>query len=383
MYLEVSAKNKKIVYDIHNKTEIIIGSLHTCDLILSDPSVSRKHAKIFYTEGKWFVADQGSTNGTHLDGKQIIPGQRQEIGFETPVRLGHKVEVSLLTEGKDAQPLYSSVNFFGDGKKEKKDDKTRVISLAQLKAAQDAADKKKLKKKQEKRLFEMKAKKAEKQRTIRTLVIVLVVLLAGVIGNQLWKKRKEANRKEGIIKKMQSKKGASDDIEAEIEGVRIVRSELLSRNSIINYLNGPKCQTENEKELCDRLSFLTLGHNGLVRPKTDVVLAMLEEEPWLKRVNGLLEKRSGVDRQSKYKIAFLLILKEYFSDIQNGLEENPNFYISFYTVSDTGLVLSGTGAIKWTHVTELVQKYNESSFSDPKIPISDVMEELNLYFTYY
>ncbi|MDJ0839934.1 MAG: ATP-binding protein [Acidobacteriota bacterium] len=50
---------------------VIIGRASGCDLILKQPGVSRRHARLFFTKGQWMVEDLGSTHGTYLLGKPI------------------------------------------------------------------------------------------------------------------------------------------------------------------------------------------------------------------------------------------------------------------------------------------------------------------------
>jgi len=37
--------------------------------------VSRRHARIKHTDSSWWVEDMGSSNGTWLDGEQLVPNQ--------------------------------------------------------------------------------------------------------------------------------------------------------------------------------------------------------------------------------------------------------------------------------------------------------------------
>ena len=48
-----------------------IGRAETADLRIESVQVSREHAEIFERHGMWLVRDLGSTNGTHVNGKQI------------------------------------------------------------------------------------------------------------------------------------------------------------------------------------------------------------------------------------------------------------------------------------------------------------------------
>lgn len=49
------------------------------DVLLGHGTVSRKHAKITVENGKAYVEDLGSTNGTTLDGRKLAPGEKVEL----------------------------------------------------------------------------------------------------------------------------------------------------------------------------------------------------------------------------------------------------------------------------------------------------------------
>lgn len=49
----------------------VVGRDADCDILLSDLSVSRKHAALEETAGGWVVKDLASVNGTFLKGKRI------------------------------------------------------------------------------------------------------------------------------------------------------------------------------------------------------------------------------------------------------------------------------------------------------------------------
>lgn len=52
-----------------------VGRLATLEIVLDDSSVSRRHAEIRATPKGWRVRDLGSTNGTHLNGTRLGPGE--------------------------------------------------------------------------------------------------------------------------------------------------------------------------------------------------------------------------------------------------------------------------------------------------------------------
>jgi hypothetical protein len=65
---------------------VTLGRSRQCDIVLSDPNVSREHAEIRPRGGSWVLSDLGSTNGSRLNGRRIDgaevvrPGDEIELG---------------------------------------------------------------------------------------------------------------------------------------------------------------------------------------------------------------------------------------------------------------------------------------------------------------
>ena len=76
--------------------EVILGREQaTADLVLEDPGVSRRHARVLPHNGGVIVEDLGSSNGTYVGGSvgplpttPIPQGQKQEIDADDRVYLG-------------------------------------------------------------------------------------------------------------------------------------------------------------------------------------------------------------------------------------------------------------------------------------------------------
>lgn len=88
----------------------VAGRLPTGDLVLNDPSVSRRHATIRVTDGRCHVQDAGSRFGTFLNSQRLLPTQEETLANPGDVlRLGevtlaleqHISEHELLTEGHE------------------------------------------------------------------------------------------------------------------------------------------------------------------------------------------------------------------------------------------------------------------------------------------
>lgn len=71
---------------------LLLGCSEECHLRIEDPRhrVSRRHARVFYHEGRWSLLDLGSKNGLYVDGikqqaVQLVPGMLIRVGGVTLV----------------------------------------------------------------------------------------------------------------------------------------------------------------------------------------------------------------------------------------------------------------------------------------------------------
>jgi len=81
----VEGDSKGKVYDVGD--ELTVGRAAGCQICLADDTfVSQLHARLFRREGRHFVEDLGSTNGTFLNRKQVSApialrkGDRLQVG---------------------------------------------------------------------------------------------------------------------------------------------------------------------------------------------------------------------------------------------------------------------------------------------------------------
>jgi predicted component of type VI protein secretion system len=65
----IPLKGEAIVVDAD---EALVGREANCNVVVSHPSVSRRHALIKRKQEVFFVVDQGSANGTLVDSKRIV-----------------------------------------------------------------------------------------------------------------------------------------------------------------------------------------------------------------------------------------------------------------------------------------------------------------------
>jgi hypothetical protein len=67
---------------------IMIGRSPTSDLVLDDPFVSQTHARVVPRGQLHFVEDLGSTNGTFVNGREVVEAQ---LTLDTEVRVGETI----------------------------------------------------------------------------------------------------------------------------------------------------------------------------------------------------------------------------------------------------------------------------------------------------
>jgi hypothetical protein len=65
--------------------DLLLGRHLSCDIVLGDLSVSRRHARLRFRDGHWVLQDLESTNGTSINGArvgrcQLQPGDEVQVG---------------------------------------------------------------------------------------------------------------------------------------------------------------------------------------------------------------------------------------------------------------------------------------------------------------
>jgi hypothetical protein len=74
---------------LHGGRPFLIGRLPSCHLVLDQPAISRRHAVIYQGDRGWYIADAGSSNGTHVNLMPAVEPVRLIDGDE--IRLGESV----------------------------------------------------------------------------------------------------------------------------------------------------------------------------------------------------------------------------------------------------------------------------------------------------
>ncbi len=88
---------------------VAFGSAPTCEMVLTDKTVSRKHLTAELVGEEVIMVDQGSTNGTFIQGSRF---EKIAIGFGAEVKLGRTV-IKFLPDEEVVEPEPSQETAFG------------------------------------------------------------------------------------------------------------------------------------------------------------------------------------------------------------------------------------------------------------------------------
>ena len=76
------------------KRRVVIGRSRECDIQLSDPNVSRRHAEVRQEGATYWVVDMNSTNGIEVNGRRL---KRAKLENGDTVTLG-STEIRFMRE---------------------------------------------------------------------------------------------------------------------------------------------------------------------------------------------------------------------------------------------------------------------------------------------
>src|SRR6476469_119208 len=107
---------------VFDQASVTIGRVSECDVVLYDPGVSRKHARIFIEGDGYGVEDLGSSNGTRVNGEIV---KKTILKDGDAITLGPVVFNFSATELSDEEPGPAG------------DQSTRIVSVDAMKRSRN------------------------------------------------------------------------------------------------------------------------------------------------------------------------------------------------------------------------------------------------------
>lgn len=115
-----------------NQDSMIMGRDPAVELSVNDQGISRKHAKIDKKDGKVFITDMGSSNGTLVNDKKLEANSTRELAKEDMIKVGSTI-LKFLPAGE------LEILFYGNlGSAAHQDALTKIYNKRYLTEALDA-----------------------------------------------------------------------------------------------------------------------------------------------------------------------------------------------------------------------------------------------------
>ena len=85
------------------KSELVIGRSAPADLIIVNPEISRRHARLLFQQGNYILEDLGSSNGTFINGQRL--GDSQVLTDGAEIQLGSEIRLVFSQPAAGVQPV--------------------------------------------------------------------------------------------------------------------------------------------------------------------------------------------------------------------------------------------------------------------------------------
>jgi len=422
MRLEVLVENSEPEIYPLNKSEVVIGSGDVCDIVLIAEGISRKHLKIFIEGDDYFVADQGSTNGTFINEERLIPGRRVEFTSFFPVRLASSVLISLLSDEDSSdynlKEFASKLSKLEDTPTQSREseDSTRVVRLSDFnKPRTQELIQKRAKTIQEKRRTRpaVAAKPAKKQDSMLKWYLLAALILGGSVYYQVELKESvdstqttvEPNPSQDLIEQ----KTAQGPV---IDPNKIVESELVTKTDIDKLLSFIKCTEPAEVSFCNAIPELRTDAYYGAYQRENTMFLFVDQKPWIEKAVGLLpsgtvdpsmvfkgrelapQERIELDNTLKagkqlalydeiVKLGFLEFFRERVLTMPPEVVSNFNLYLVFVETNADNKFVSKILTLNPLGASKLSQRYNSRLRQSIKTYGYRAGIDMEIFFNYY
>ncbi len=97
-----------------DKSEHILGREESCDIVISNEAVSRRHARIYKDGNDWLVEDLGSRHGTIVNGEPLAKDEKRLLRHGLLIEIGPE-KIRILTEAEPIAATQSTYFIYQNG----------------------------------------------------------------------------------------------------------------------------------------------------------------------------------------------------------------------------------------------------------------------------
>lgn len=394
MRIEVLVGSEEPLIFPLNSPKFSLGTGESCDVILSASGISRKHLVITSEDDKFYVTDQGSTNGSFINEERLIPGKKTEFTSFFPVRLGDNVLVSLLSDEEDVGD-YSSISVPKERTSPRIDlpersDATTVINLKDLKKVKtenlvlERNQKREIRKKtaQEKKA----PVKPKKKPNYMGWFAFLIVAVAGYYNFILLKNADTGEQVREVGKIIEAKPSAETPGTATPGEVApptndlVEESALPKKEFITGLLNNPKCTIDVEIAHCNMFPETKTGQFGVVQVGLSVHV-LLDGTKYFDEAKVFVKDHEDLDLLKK-TTAYLFFAKKVPQMDLNILGEN-RMIITLFRHTDTGFQADTVIAFKPEVWNRVKGNWNQGQLHSIKSIGINAISAVEKYYTVY
>src|SRR5690606_24109287 len=94
--IEVQQEGQPTLTRLYEQNTLLLGRSTEVQIGISDPGVSRNHLEITRKNGKIWITDLGSANGTFVNGTQLTAHAKTVYNLGDPIQVGsQRIQISI------------------------------------------------------------------------------------------------------------------------------------------------------------------------------------------------------------------------------------------------------------------------------------------------
>jgi hypothetical protein len=363
MRIEVMVGSENPTFYPINKKRILIGADPTCDIVVSDPEISRKHVLIITEKDGYYVLDQGSTNGSYMNEEPLQAGKRAEFTTYFPVRLGANVLLSLV-ENADGEveedtiaPIIAAAikdeapKVVADAPVPNRSESTSVLSLKEL---NNASTKNLVKRRQSVKKKNEEGKNAGVKKKLFTPAVSFfcVAVLVGGVGYYTYQSRLEEIRQaEAEAIRVAKEVEAEKNVKVAVVVPAIKAASVDTTALLTGLVEDQKCENDLERALCKVFDGAENVPWGVIAKEKEIFV-LIDGTPYYEKAKLMLKpgpeiKISEEARKREYSeadfwevTAALYIASGIKSEIDYTQLGDSNLKIAFFKVDGDAKTLA-------------------------------------------
>jgi pSer/pThr/pTyr-binding forkhead associated (FHA) protein len=355
MRLEVLTNNENPAVFSLKSPKLTLGTSESCDIILSAEGISRKHISVLIEGDNYFVVDLGSTNGSFINEERLVPGRKTEFTSFFPVRLGHNILISLLSDEEGMEKIEIPVpekERMGPAKLTQYSHKTGLTTLRDLK---NAKTENLIQTRNEKRSGTKKVIKKTSHKKEIFVPFLSLMIVAGAAYYNLVVLNKESSVPVVPVAKVGAVVTKKGEQAIQEKSDLISEEELVKKETLKALLDDLKCTSDTEILFCDSFPGARGEKFGVVQVGLRLNI-LVDGTNYFDQARRILlpEKKNSddpsavIDQEALYDAAAYIYLLHLSDELKTDFSPYHDYriFIALFEVKDSELVVGRVISIR-------------------------------------